>query len=474
MRSTRWLCRRQGLLEVHRFWPNERLLDTVRRLADLRLKTFGQGGKSLAGMRECEGSSATVLLDPIMELFKATNDSWYLNFAETIVDQMGDRRTLDIVHNSLKWLDLAEFADGKIYQLIWKHVGILKLHQVTGNPDYLQAVLNGWDEIVRYHLTIGGGPWGGFGGKWHECFNTRGFWTPYGIVETCSTMSWIQLNRELLRMFGDAKYADEVERAAYNSLLGAQFPNGEDWSYYTLPNGFRELTGTWACCASSGPMALEELGPIMYGVTPRGVSINLYGDNHGSFILPGNTKLKVTQRTDYPFAGRVILRLEPEHPVELALSVRIPSWADEVGLTVNGSPIRKTRDNQGYATVEATWREGDKVGLEFPMKLVMHRSVEQESVGKRSIYSNRWSAFTRGPLVYAVSGLIEGEGREDRLRLPYVPGDKVLAPCPSPSESKAPAFRMPLPNEREIVFLTYFEADKRVRDEWRLTWIKTS
>jgi hypothetical protein len=76
-------------------------------------------------------------------------------------------------------------------------------------------------------------------------------------------------------------------------------------------------------------------------------------------------------------------------------------------------------------------------------------------------------------LVYAVSGLIEGEGREDRLRLPDVPVDKLLAPCPSPSESKAPAFKMMLLNERESVFLPYFEADKRVRDEWRLTWIKT-
>ena len=68
---------------------------------------------------------------------------------------------------------------------------------------------------------------------------------------------------------GEAAYAEEIERSAYNDLLGAQAPNGEDWCYYSFPNGRRVHTTYWRCCKSSGAMALEELPSLAYGVAAR-------------------------------------------------------------------------------------------------------------------------------------------------------------------------------------------------------------
>ncbi len=66
-------------------------------------------------------------------------------------------------------------------------------------------------------------------------FNAPGAFSPHGYVETCSTLAWIQLNRELLASTGEARYAEEIERSAYNDLLAAQAPAGEDWCYYVVP-----------------------------------------------------------------------------------------------------------------------------------------------------------------------------------------------------------------------------------------------
>jgi DUF1680 family protein len=99
--------------------------------------------------------------------------------------------------------------------------------------------------VRDHHLTLGGGPWGGVAHRSREVFNPAAVFDPHGYVETCSTMAWIQLNRELLAILGEAQFAQEIERSAYNDLIGAQAPDGEDWCYYSFPNGRRVHTTYW-------------------------------------------------------------------------------------------------------------------------------------------------------------------------------------------------------------------------------------
>src|SRR5271165_1177270 len=54
-----------------------------------------------------------------------------------------------------------------------------------------------------------------------------------GATTQLSDLTWIQLNLQLLRMTGDARFGDELERSFYNHLAAAQHPNGSDWCYYT-------------------------------------------------------------------------------------------------------------------------------------------------------------------------------------------------------------------------------------------------
>ena len=78
---------------------------------------------------------------------------------------------------------------GKAYQLEWNLVGLAKLHKATGNMDYRRAVDHLWRSIRDHHLTLGGGPWGGVAHRSREVFNPPGVFSPFGYVETCSTLS---------------------------------------------------------------------------------------------------------------------------------------------------------------------------------------------------------------------------------------------------------------------------------------------
>ncbi len=146
-----------------------------------------------------------------------------------------------------------------------------------------------------------------------EVFNPPHIFSPYGYVETCSTFSWIQLNRELLAVTGEAKYADEIEKSAYNDLLGAQTPEGDNWCYYSFPNGKRVYTTYWRCCKSSGPWALEELPPVAYGVTAEGhVAINLYSPGEATLSIPSAGAVLIQQVTRYPYEGDIRISVRPE------------------------------------------------------------------------------------------------------------------------------------------------------------------
>ena len=64
------------------------------------------------------------------------------------------------------------------------------------------------------------------------------------------------LNLQLLRLTGEAKYGDELERSLYNHLAAAQHPRGDDWCYFTALEGRKVYDKGITCCHSSGPRGM--------------------------------------------------------------------------------------------------------------------------------------------------------------------------------------------------------------------------
>jgi DUF1680 family protein len=454
-----------GLLELHRHFPVARDLIAACRIGDLCWNALTRGGIDITELGNHHGMSATVLMDPALELYFATRERRYLDLALVVLEQAERNPHLALLSHALAGADASEIATGKAYQLIWNLVALAKLHRATGDAMYLNGVLNLWRNIREHHLTLGGGPWGGVAHRSREVFNPAAVFSPIGYVETCSTMAWILLNRELLSITGDAVYAEEIERSAYNDLLGAQAPNGEDWCYYSFPNGKRVYTTYWRCCKSSGAMALEELPSIAYAVSnDGGIKVNLLGASAATLQLPKAGAVRVEQQTSYPFDGELTIRVAPEQNAAFPVHVRIPEWVEPSA----AGPVPGR-----YMTVERAWRAGDVIELSLPMRPRSQRRTYrnvQESRGpdgeriSQEVLRFDYLGVTRGPLVYS-TGLIDGYKVDETVRVPAGPDDAWLVNRSDDEIEMRPAGRAPLR------FQPYYRAGGRQDGAWRLTWL---
>lgn len=457
-----------GLIELWRAVGDDRYLAATRRIGDLCWRTLTESGIAITDLGNHFGLSATVLLDPAVELYFATGDERYRALARLIVEQ-AEREPRDrLLSMALAGADPSEIATGKAYQLLWNLVGLAKLHRATGEARYLTAVRSIWQAVRAHHLTLGGGPWGGVAHRSREVFNPAGVFDPHGYVETCSVMAWIQLNRELLAILGDTAFAQEIERSAYNDLIGAQAPNGEDWCYYSFANGRRVHTTYWRCCKSSGAMALEELPAIAYGTTADGaIAVNLLGESEATIALLAIGDVQLRQGTAYPFAGAIGITVSPPSPARFAIDVRIPDWATEAVLRVGDDIV--PAEPGSYARIDRLWQPGDVIALDLPMPPRVHHAVQrnvQESLAPggepvaQEVMRYDYVAFTRGPLVYA-TGLIDGFKRGETVRFAGMPA----------VSAEGDTLRIEPEGRAPIVFEPYFRVGGRRDGVWRLTWL---
>ncbi len=468
-----------GLLEAHKHFPEPRWLAAACRIGDLCLATLTEGGIDITDLGNHHGMSATVLIDPAVELFTTTGEPRYLDLAKLIVQQADANPALALLTRARAGIDAFEIATGKAYQLAWNLVGLAKLHRATGDASYRDAVDQLWHSIRDHHLTLGGGPWGGVAQRSRECFNPPGVFDPRGYVETCATLAWIQLNRERLPVSGDAKYADEIERSAWNDLLGAMAPNGEDWCYYSFPNGRRVHTTYWRCCKSSGAMALEELPAIAYAQTGDDeISVNLFGPGSAAFTLPEAGAVRLTQVTSYPFDGAITLQVEPARAARFTLRIRVPAWARGATLRVNGEAQAASPGT--YAVVQRVWSPGDTIAIALPMPPVVHRRVNQNTQESKApdgadvrqqVLRCEYLAITRGPLAYA-TGLIDGFKTDETIRRPPTDPTDWLSVLPHQLGEDGPAIRMAPEGRDPLTFVPYYRAGGRIDGAWRLTWLQ--
>ena len=170
-----------GLLAAHTALAEPRYLAAARRIGDLCWRSIVEGEIDITTLGNHHGMSATVLLDPAVELYLATDEPRYLALAERILAQAEAHPELALLSRCVAGVDASEIATGKAYQLAWNLVGLAKLHRATGRDDCRVAVETMWANIREHHLSLGGGPWGGVGHRSREVFNPRGVFEPEGL-----------------------------------------------------------------------------------------------------------------------------------------------------------------------------------------------------------------------------------------------------------------------------------------------------
>ena len=311
-------------------------------------------------------------------LYNLTGEGYLLELAAKIFQQTADWGSLQGEYT------LAEIIQLKDYYGMYTHVvnnaqGIkapVVFYPQSGNVWHREAGVRAIQNLMSHH----GQPNGIWSGDEHLSGTA-----PTQGTELCAVVEYMFSLEEMLRISGDGFYGDTLERVAYNALPATFKPdmwahqydqqvnqvsatvakrdwvNNNDWSnIYGLEPNFGCCTANfhqgWPKLVRSLVMANAEGGPAAVA----------YGPCQASILLPGGNQLLLSEETNYPFDGKISFTLGLQKVQEFPFDLRIPAWAGETSVTVNG--LRQETGKPGqFCRLQRAWQDGDRVEIEFPM-----------------------------------------------------------------------------------------------------------
>ena len=253
----------------------------------------------------------------------------------------------------------------------------MQAYLVLGNPKHLHAAQNGFD-FLRSTQSFATGGWGpdeqfrapGSGdvgaslAKSHASFETP-----------CGAYGHFKITRYLLAATGDSRYGDGMERVLYNTILGAKPLKDDGTSFYYSDYNMQAVKtyhpDKWPCCSGTFPQITADYGISSYFRDANGIYVNLYVPSRLRWQHNG-ANLTLTQRTEYPHAAHTELELTADRETAFALRLRIPAWSGaKTVLTINGKTANADLTSGRFATVSRTWKNGDRIALEFDIPLTL-------------------------------------------------------------------------------------------------------
>jgi DUF1680 family protein len=348
-----------GLLTYYQYTGDKSALDACRKAADLLVSTFGPGKRSILSAGTHVGMAATSVLEPIVLLYRYTGDGRYLQFARYLVQSWDEPNASAIIHSLLTGKQVNKTADAKAYEMLSNLVGLCELARATGERQFLEPVLNAWQDIEGKRLYLTGGASAG------EIFQ------PDYVLpnQTAVTVTWMQLNLQLLRLTGEAKFANELEKSMYNHLAAAQNPRGDDWCYYTPLEGTKPYDSGITCCHSSGPRGMAMAPQTAYLKTQSGgadaLVICTFETSQASVDL-GGALVTVQEQSEFPRRGESHFTFNLSHAAHFAVKIRAAPWAIPLRGRLNGKKLALPASDDGWVLIPACdWQNGDHLELRY-------------------------------------------------------------------------------------------------------------
>jgi uncharacterized protein len=247
----------------------------------------------------------------------------------------------------------------------------IQAYLVLGSEKHLRAAKNGFEFLTTTQSFATGG-WGP-----DELFRRpgsgemgRSLTTSHASFETpCGAYGHFKITRYMLRVTGDSRYGDSMERVLYNTILGAK-PLKEDGSafYYSDYNNIYAMKGyhrdKWPCCSGTFPQITADYGISSYFHSADGLYVNLYTPSRVTWHR-SDARITLAQRTRYPDELSSQIEVVLDKPANFAIYLRIPAWSGpKTRITINGN--RVDRDfAPGFARLGTDWKNGDRIEVEF-------------------------------------------------------------------------------------------------------------
>ncbi len=428
------------------------------RQADYIIEHIGaeNGKKEICkASRNWQGLNSCSILEPMMRLYKLTGDKKYLEFGEYIIST-GFIDGGDLIELAFKdETAIHDYPVVKAYEMMSCFEGLLHYYLITGNEKHKTALINFGNRIIKDELSIIG-----CSGCTHELFDhtaVRQTQTDYkGIVqETCVTVTWMRFAKLMSELTGDVSFADAVEDSFYNAYLGSfnternpvsNYPNTKDvpqvmpfdsYSPLIAEKRGRNVGGYqlfpdrsfYGCCACIGAAGSGIMPEFSFAKHKNGYVFNFYEQAEIRTRTPMGKELFIEVETEYPVQGVVNFTLHLAKSEAFELKFRIPKWAREANVIINGA---ENRFLSGYAEIQREWQDGDTVTLELPMR------IEKILPPEGAVNAELFAAYRRGPFVLSADARVS-----DPYSVIDIPCDEngfadgTLVPCTEIPDAEA-------------------------------------
>ncbi len=399
-----------GLLHYYDICKDESLKKDVvcalKKHGDYIIDRIGEGKKNILETSHTWGCiNSASILEPFVRLYNLTGEKRYFDFSSYIVSTgfCADFNLLEEAYRDEKFP--YEYPVVKAYEMMSCFEGLLEYWRISGEEKHLESVKRFADRVIESEITVIG-----CAGCYGEYFDNARY-TQSGdktfetMQETCVTVTLMKLMSQLYCITGDIKYIEEIEKAAYNampgsvntemaSVEGVKFPF-DSYSPLVIDKrgsgvGGHKCVGefSYGCCAAIGAAGLALIPMCSMMKTKQGFVYNVYIGG-ATEIGDENQKIKITTDVGRVDEGRIKIGISCENPVEFELKLRIPYYANDAKVIVNGESNKA--ESKTYYTVKKVF-ENDVIEIVYTPKLEMIEALVPE---------HKRVAFKYGPYVLA-------------------------------------------------------------------------
>jgi uncharacterized protein len=401
----------------HRITGRTNLLAVAVRAADFLSATFSNATPDAARSSVCPSHYMGII-----DLYRETHDAKYLELAKRFFDlRSGISDGGDDNQDRIPF-DQQTQAVGHAVRANYLYAGAADLFLETGDAKIWGPLGPIWTNLVGQKMYITGGCGALYDGaspdgskdqksitRVHQAYG-RNYQLPNVTAhsETCANIGNVLWNWRMFLATGEARFVDVMELALYNSVLSGASLDGTNFFYTNplrvtdpLPNALR-----WPrtrvpflssfCCPPNLVRTIAESSGYAYARSSGTVWVNLYGSSTVRTEGADGQILRLTQDTEYPWSGRVRIRIDECGDREFALNLRIPGWANGASVKINHAAVELSPSPAGYFEIRRAWRSGDVVDLDLPMpvRLMEANPLVEEDLNQL--------AFQRGPVVYCL------------------------------------------------------------------------
>lgn len=370
------------------------------------------------------GIESSSILEPVMRVWHITKEPAAMELGSYIIESGCCKR--ENIFEAIRtgkspkdvgWNGVAKESIAKAYEMMSCFEGLAEYYRATEEEQALSLLHVFWNKVAEEEITLLGSggadaPYNlgaGIGEQWNK---TRYEQTNPDIdlmMETCVTVYWMRLCHQMLRLTGEVKYVDELEKSMYNAIFGALRPDGAFFEYFPRFNGKRNPKVNYSytvdgfdlsCCTANGPTALGMAPYLTYMRRGNGIVVNLY-ENSEVCIPYQEGKISLRMNTEYPKYGKAVLRVmsvEGSVPDDFSIELRVPGFAQNFTVKKNGAGEDRLEAGVPgtYFIISEKPEKGAEWNITFEIPLVKHPAPHGSNRA-----GDYFTAFTYGSILLA-------------------------------------------------------------------------